>query len=219
MSGPSPRVRRIGLTSTSSYAGKLGSAFGARLQQLFGLEGIPATLEELGDLVRERWSKNLREQWLSAYFRKIYSGSEIFGSVEYETGHKVETTDGRSAYAACALDALIEGFFLPIEICSVCHHCGQPIRMQMSKGTILKAEPESVVVWLGASREGSCTCETDACPYINFFVSQEHVADWKERNPDELGITLTLSQSVALAKKGWWEPISSVASESNEPRV
>ena len=209
----------MSLISTSSDASKLGTAFGARLQQLFGLKGIPATLGDLGDLLRERWSENLRQQPLSAYHRKIYSGSEIFGSVEYTTRHRVKTTDGRSAYTACALDAIIEGFFLPIEIGSVCYHCGQPIRIHMSNGTILKTEPESVVMWLGASREDSCTCETDACPYINFFVSQEHVADWKERNLDELGITLTLPQSLALAKKGWWEPISSVASESNQPRV
>ncbi len=79
----------------------------------------------------------------------------------------------------------------------------------MSEGTVNHAEPSSAVVWLGTSKEGTCGCETDACPYINFFSSREHVTDWKDKNPDELGMTLTLQQSLNLARKGWWEPIRS----------
>ncbi len=62
-------------------------------------------------------------------------------------------------------------------------------------------------MWLGASTGAACTCETEACPYINFFVSKKHVLDWKEKNSDELGMTLTLQQSLDLARKGWWEPV------------
>ena len=75
------------------------------------------------------------------------------------------------------------------------------------KGTVIHAEPSSVVVWLGTSKGDSCACETDACPYINFFASQEHVTDWQDKSPDELGMTLTLQQSLNLARNGWWEPI------------
>jgi len=62
-------------------------------------------------------------------------------------------------------------------------------------------------MWLGASRNSSCACETDACPYINFFASKEHASDWMKKNPDELGMLLTLQQSLDLARKGWWKPV------------
>jgi hypothetical protein len=62
-------------------------------------------------------------------------------------------------------------------------------------------------MWLGASAGAACNCEPEACPFINFFVSEKHVLDWKEKNSNELGMTLTLQQSLDLARKGWWEPV------------
>jgi hypothetical protein len=186
---------------------QIPAELGARLQQLFGLDGTPRTLEELSDLVRRHWLKSLGNPRLNAHLREAYYGREIFGNVNYETPHRVKLADGRQVHTACALDAIIEGFFLPLEIESTCFHCDQQVRIRISKGAVIHAEPSSAVVWLGTSKGDSCTCETDACPYINFFASQEHVTDWQDRNPNELGMTLTLQQSLNLARKGWWEPI------------
>lgn len=180
---------------------------GARLQQLFDLEGTPRTLEEFAELVRGHWLKSLRNPRLNAHLRAIYSGSEIFGNVNYQTPHKVKLEDGRQVSVACALDAIIEGLFLPVEIESTCFHCNQHVRIRISKETVTHAEPSSVVVWLGTSKGETCSCETDACPYINFFASPEHVTDWKDKNPNELGMTLTLQESLNLAREGWWEPV------------
>jgi len=78
----------------------------------------------------------------------------------------------------------------------------------MSGGTIKRVQPASTVMWLGASRGVSSACETDACPYINFFASKTHALDWMKRNPEELGMLLTLQQSLDLARKGWWKPVN-----------
>lgn len=180
---------------------------GERVGQLFSLEGSPRTLDELGALTRDRWFERLKNLRLNEWFREVSSGEEIFGEVGYKTRQRVKMGDGKEVYTACALDAIIEGFFQPVEIESSCFHCNQPIIVRMSRGNVSRAQPPNVVVWLGASSGASCGCETDACPYINFFAAKRHVEDWKSKNPDELGMTLTLQQSLNLARKGWWEPV------------
>ncbi len=174
---------------------------------MFSLRGSPRTLDELSSLSSRRWLERLHDPKLDRWFREVSSGRAIFGEVNYQTRHKVTLKDDRSAYTACALDALIEGFFQPVNIESKCFHCDQKVSLRMSRGKVSRVQPSTVAVWLGASREAACTCETEACPYINFFVSEKHVFDWKEKNPNELGMTLTLQQSLDLARKGWWEPV------------
>lgn len=193
----------MGLVAPVSIPTELG----VRLQQLFDLDGSPATIEELAKLVQGRWQRSLKQPGLSKHLRAIYSGTEIFGRVNYETPQRVKLPDGRHAYAACALDAIIEGFFLPVEIESTCFHCKLPVKIQISEGGVTYAEPPSVIIWLGANRGETCSCETDACPYINFFASEKHATDWKGKNPTELGIALSLEESLSLARRGWWEPI------------
>lgn len=206
----------MSLTSPGLHPINVPTDLGARLELLFCLDGTPRTLADLTELVRARWFKSLRDPRLIQHFRAIRTGTEIFGAVSYETSHKVKAESGKEAYTACALDAIIEGFFLPIEIESTCFHCGQPIRIRMSNGVVSYAEPWSVMVWLGTSKGGACTCETDACPYINFFSSLEHANDWKDKNPNELGMPLTLQQSLELARKGWWEPIGLALENAKE---
>ncbi len=77
----------------------------------------------------------------------------------------------------------------------------------MSDGNVKHAEPATTVLWLGSSQSDSCNCETDACPYINFFSSAEHAKEWKSKNPNELGMILGLGESVELARRGWWDPV------------
>jgi len=191
----------------NSNSVRIPADLGARLRALFCIRSTPETLGEFGKLLQESIKKCVKEPRLKAHFQSISNGKEIFGSVDYETRHRVMLPSGRQVYVACALDALVEGFFLPIEIDSVCFHCGQPIRIKMAEGSINFLVPSSAVLWLGASKEGEGSCGENLCPYINFFSSSEHVAEWKDKNPEELGIMLTLQQSLELARKGYWEPI------------
>lgn len=196
--------------SQSLHHVKIPSDLGTRLRELDRLSQIPETLGEYCDLLQEYLKKCLKEPRFKAHFHEIYTGKKIFGCVKYETHHKITLLNGRKVYVACALDALVEGFFLPIEINSSCFHCSQPIRIWMTRGTIDSVKPSSTVMWLGASKEGIGSCEKYLCPYINFFISAKHVEEWKDENADELGMMLTLQQSLKLVRKSYWETISHV---------
>ncbi len=200
--------------SKSSYHVKIPKDLGTRLRVLDRLSRVPQTLGEYGDLLQEYIKKCLKEPQLKAHFQEIYEGKRIFGHVDYQTRHKIKLPSRRKVYVACALDALVEGFFLPIEIDSVCLHCGQRIQIRMAKGAINAVEPSSTVLWLGTSKEGDGSCETYLCPYVNFFSSAEHVEEWKDKNPNELGMMLTLQQSLELARKGYWEAIHLLETET-----
>jgi len=200
--------------SKSSYNVKISSDLGTRLRALDRLSRIPQTLGEYGDLLQEYVKKCLKEPNLRAHFQEIYEGKKIFGHVDYETRHKVQLSSGRQVYVACALDALVEGFFQPIEIDSTCFHCGETIQVTMSKGIVYFVRPSSSVLWLGASKEGDGSCETYLCPYINFFSSAEHVAEWKDKNPNELGMMLALQQSLELAGRGYWDAMPLLETET-----
>jgi hypothetical protein len=197
----------LGLMTGNCYFFQIPADLGSRLQALFRLSSEPKTLDQLGELLQERNKKCLEEPRLKTYFQAILNGENIFGQVDYKTTHTTRLLDGRRVCVACALDALVEGFFLPIVIGSVCFHCDEPIRIRMSKGNIKSAKPSSTVMWLGARRESVGSCCDDICPYINFFSSAEHVAEWKCKNPNEIGVMLTLQQGLELARKGYWEPI------------
>jgi len=189
-----------------------------RIGELFCLAGSPSTLNELGTFLRRHWSQRLSDPRLNEWFRDVSSGRAIFGEVNYQTHQKVRLKDGREAYTACALDTLIEGHFQPVGIESTCFHCNQPISVQMSRGTVTGVRPSTLVMWLGASNGTSCTCETDACPYINFFASKEHASEWRRKSLGELGMVMTLRQSLELARNGWWEPVRRILKTSPATR-
>ncbi len=180
---------------------------GTRLRVLDRLSQTPQTLDEYGALLQERIRKCLEEPDSRAHFKEIFEGKKIFGYVNYKTRHQVRLSDERQVYVACALDALIEGFFQPVEIESTCFHCGESIQVRMSRGSVSSERSSSSVIWLGASKEGDGSCETYLCPYTNFFSSAEHVEEWRDKNPNELGVMLTIQQSLELARKGYWETV------------
>lgn len=197
----------LSLMSESLGDVKIPLDLGTRLRVLDRLSQIPQTLNEYGTLLQERIKKNLEEPSSRAHFQEIFKGKKIFGHVNYKTRHKVQLSGKRQVYVACALDALVEGFFQPIKIDSACFHCSEPVQVKMSKGIVNSIEPSSCVIWLGASKVGEGQLETYLCPYINFFSSAEHVAEWRAKNPNELGMTLTLNQCLELARKGYWEAV------------
>ncbi len=186
---------------------KIPPDLGTRLRILDRLSQTPQTLDEYGALLQERIRKSLEEPGSREYFQEIFEGKKIFGHVKYETRHKVQLFGEGQVHVACALDALIEGFFQPIKIDSACFHCGKPVQVKMSKGIVSSIRPSSTVIWLGASKAGEGSCETYLCPYINFFSSARHIEKWRTKNPNELGIMLTLQQGLQLARKGYWKAI------------
>lgn len=193
--------------SNSSSSVQIPLSPASRLQTLFRLSKKLETLKELGELSGEYIRKCMKGPHLKTHFQEIYKGQQIFGETDYETSHRITLPNGNRVFVACALDALVESFFLRVAIDDTCFHCSKPIRIELSEGRAVFVEPSSVVMWLGASRGSGNLCRENPCPYINFFISPEHVSKWKNKNPEELGIMLTLQQSLELARKSYWKPV------------
>ena len=73
----------------------------------------------------------------------------------------VRWPDGRERYACCAIDALGMAPMLgeTIDICSPCHHCGEPVELVVEpEGPA--GGPDGVMVWVGTRAEGDCRLAT-----------------------------------------------------------
>jgi hypothetical protein len=202
--------------SQSLHDVEVSPELAARVEQLLRLKGTPGTLAELADLVREKW---MGDHFLSplSYLKAVASGRSVFGGVSYTTRHTVRLSGGESVHTGCAFDAIVEGFFRPIQIESSCPHCGEAIRLRMSHGEVSSVSPKSAVLWLAASTEngecqGRCESEIEMCPHTNLFASRKHLTSWTAKHPKELGMALTLQQTLLLVREGWWKPIRSAAS-------
>ncbi|AMV70686.1 Alkylmercury lyase [Desulfuromonas sp. DDH964] len=114
-------------------------------------------------------------------------GGEIVSAYPFsaqETRHRVVFADGRWAYALCATDALGIHFMLdePITVLSRCPCCEGEIEVTVKNGTIFSRKPEGMLEFVCDRERGGCTAES-CCPYINFFCSREHLANWMGKNP------------------------------------
>ena len=108
---------------------------------------------------------------------------------------------GRTYFANCAWDAV--GFHAmlgeSIRIASYCHHCAEPITVELSKGhpTNAPRPPPLVFFSLPASMwwdDIVTTCSN----HMVFFRSAGHLERWKVDNPELAGEALSIEQTHAL---------------------
>jgi hypothetical protein len=87
--------------------------------------------------------------------------------------------NGKHYFANCAWDAIafhhMLGTDFPIEIDSFCHHCAQPIHIEMSDGVATAVQPEETIVHLALKptewwEDIITTCSNT----MVFFASPEH---------------------------------------------
>ncbi|OLS26361.1 MAG: Alkylmercury lyase [Candidatus Heimdallarchaeota archaeon LC_3] len=119
------------------------------------------------------------------------------------TQYQVSTLQGKTYFANCAWDAIAFHIVLnqDIKISSFCYHCGQPVRISVSKSSLIVKNPESAIInfslpiahWMEDVIE---TCGNT----MNFFSSDQHLKDWKEKNPNKASHTFTDDQIIALTK-------------------
>ncbi|TSK09163.1 MAG: hypothetical protein FPO08_07675 [Geobacter sp.] len=102
-----------------------------------------------------------------------------------ETRHRVVFADGRRVYALCATDALGIHFMLsePIIILSRCPWCEGETEVAVKDGRIDSCKPEGMLEFVSEQERCGCTAES-CCPYINIFCSGDHLAAWREKNPE-----------------------------------
>lgn len=115
-------------------------------------------------------------------------GGEIISAYPFSakaTRHKVIFQDGREVYALCATDALGIHFMLreDITVRSRCPECENEIKIEVKDGRVVSCVPEGVVEFVGSREHCGCTAKT-FCQYMNFFCSQEHLDNWRQKKPD-----------------------------------
>lgn len=124
------------------------------------------------------------------------------------TEHKVVLADGRKVYAMCAVDSLgiPLTFAQGATITSVCHHCRHPITIRIESGKVVHLDPSSTAVWHKGIL-GDVWAE-EACPFINFFCSADHLSQWKNQvGLQQVGLTMTVAEAMDRAREIFGQPI------------
>ncbi len=174
---------------------KLESSFSTRLREFYKLEKAPETLDEFAELWRMLFLQATRTPKGRQSLDAMVRGERIYGQCGTTTRHLVRLPGRAGVHVACALDALIEGFFQDVEIDSSCPHCQEAIVVKIVDHQTASAIPQSAVLWLGVSPRGEGPTIETVCPFINFFSSQNHLREWREKKPDQVGVLMSLSQA------------------------
>lgn len=119
------------------------------------------------------------------------------------TAHQVTIEDGPTVYAMCAVDAIGIPFMVDraVTVASREPTSGEPIRLHIEPTTgQVVADPVGVVVFVGSTGGGGAACER-ACPFVNFFRSEEAVTHYRATHPELDGRTLSLPETVEASKR------------------
>ncbi len=190
---------------------KLEKSFSDRLKEVYRLEKEPETLSDWAEVWKTRLLRGIQTPEGKSCFDTVVRGELVFGATKSNTRHVVKLEKRGSVHVNCALDALVEGFFQDIDIESSCPHCEDKIAVSMASGRIVSASPLSTVLWLGISPYGEGPTTEVLCPFINLFSSQSHLKEWRERNPEQVGVLLDLPHAhefiagalPSSARKSW----------------
>lgn len=133
------------------------------------------------DIVNKAIDKLQKADLLSLNDKEIIS-SYPFSALE--TNHKVKFDNGHEVYALCATDALGIHFMLnrDIIILSKCPECEKEIIIKVKNHQIDSCVPDRLIEFVSNIQRCGCTAK-NLCPYINFFCSEEHLNEWREKNP------------------------------------
>lgn len=104
---------------------------------------------------------------------------------------------GRQYYANCAWDTVSLHVMLQADadVESYCHHCGQPIRLSLSKGTRVSSDPPEPVIFLSVPVGKWYDNLLNTCSNnMVYFASKEHMQEWLAANPSVKGESLTVEK-------------------------
>lgn len=111
-------------------------------------------------------------------------------------------TGGKGYYANCAWDAIAFHTMLDnqdVEIDSYCHHCADPIKIQLQNGGLKNAHPQNPLVFISVPAAKWWQNVIDTCSNnMVFLAGKEHLSDWLAHNPGLTGEALTIAQTHAL---------------------
>jgi len=112
------------------------------------------------------------------------------------------TTNGRSYFANCAWDAVAFHAMLgtAIRVDSFCHHCAEPITIEMRDGVVIRADPPETIVHLALPPTRWWDDITTTCANtMVFFSSPEHRDASNLCGSEDTAVSLTPDQVHALS--------------------
>jgi len=105
-------------------------------------------------------------------------------------------------YANCAWDSIAFHVMLSMEmrIGSYCHHCSDPISIDLNDGKA-RSRPANPLVFLSMPAAKWWDNIVNTCSNnMVFFSSQKHLEEWLGRNPGLKGETLTVEKTIELSR-------------------
>ena len=173
----------------------------------FAERAAPPVLEQIMErfrLSRRRAFEVLQELEAARHLRLVPGTQRILMAFPFSavaTPFQVLVPGGRNYFANCAWDAVAFHAMLGerIRIASYCHHCAEPIAVELSKGSLTDAPnpPPLIFLSLPASRWWDDIVNT-CSNHMVFFRSAGHLESWKAANPGLAGEALSIEHTHAL---------------------
>lgn len=127
-------------------------------------------------------------------------GGEVVGAYPVtteKTAHRIKVGDA-TLYAMCAVDALAVGaaFDKEVEIESVCHVTGEPIRIHQRRKEIVAATPAARDIRVGVRWQRLATSAAHSLCRQMVFLKDAATADkWQGRDPSTMDV-FTLAEAI-----------------------
>ena len=175
---------------------QLPPEFARRLQERFGLQIAPSTLED----------------WVTGWLARSCPTTASDLVLVTPTRHSV-LKDGQARFVWCALDgmilAILEGERLTLQTKDP--ETGSVIELTMGPRGLedRKGVQRSAILAFGFSADGSGELKSSCCPYLNLFETQQSYRRWCERHTEAITIPLTLGQAWRLAVR-WADAITMI---------
>ncbi|MEE9268582.1 MAG: organomercurial lyase [Thermoplasmata archaeon] len=163
-----------------------------RLRQVYSLPRDPASMEDYYVLVQAGTKENPQAE---AYLEKMRKGQVVMGETEADRGYSVSIPEREKVNVMCGYDAVVTAVLREEgQAQGACPHCGETMDIRIQDGQLARAEPDSIVFWLGTGPPGGPG--HPVCDHLHLFPSHDHLQAWLADQPDELGFEIPLADLV-----------------------
>ena len=149
---------------------------------------------------RETVIANLRALEVEGGLRLDPVSSRILEACPYSavpTRHTVVLESGRQLFCLCAIDAFYVPFLAEssVTIHSLCFQCKVGLQIRVERHKILRIKPATAVIWDSADPDPAC------CPKTNFFCNLEHLVQWWNGMPEEMGQAYAIEAALGRGQR------------------
>lgn len=193
---------------SQSYADSLGVGnmldprVSERIKEAYGYPRAPTTLTEVFEIFRDELNTPRQREFIE----KIKSGEAVMAETQKITGYSVILPEGREAKVSCAADPILTSLLRRRGVVrAACPHCREKMEIKIEGNRVANASSPTIVFWLGGGpekRKGKFDVDVlergaeEICPHIQLFPNREHLAEWLKSQNDELGVAMSLKETV-----------------------